>query len=498
MSWGALPPEKEQLTSPLGLRERMIDGTARVFLAEALIVPTGLLTVALLTRHLGPSEYGRYTLAVTLILWLEWGFSAPFARAAVRLVGGTAEWGPMAALVVRAQLVVGTLTAAALWLMAPLIARTLDEPSLSPLLRLFSLDLPLFALAQAHQQVLVALGHFRVRAMLSATRWIVRLTLIAVAVGFGLSVRGIAIAVVGTTAIEVALARRFVRPPLFGRTDVPVRQLFDYAVPLLFSALSLRVFDRIDVVLLKFFGRTAAEVGMYGAAQNLTLATGLFSLAFSPILLSTLAQAVRAADMRHARQIARDSMKIGLLLLPLAAIVAASARDIVALIFGIEYVASTAVFQWLIFAGVASVTISIVVAVLTGGSKPFWTLYAAVPLPVVAIVAHTWAIPRYGPLGAAMVTTLCGCAGATLGAVAVYRLWGVTPSAGSALRSVFLAGLGALAANSWPSPGMLVIVKLAVLGFVVLLLLLASGEFGQPRRRIDQVSSWFQRPLRAG
>ena len=238
----------------------MIDGTARVFLAEALIVPTGLLTVALLTRHLGPSDYGRYTLAVTFVLWLEWGFSAPFARAAVRLVGGAAEWGPMAALVVRVQFVVGVLTALALWVTAPIVARTLDEPALSSLLRLFSLDLPLFALAQAHQQVLVALGHFRVRALLSAARWIVRLVLIAAAVAFGLSVRGIVTAVVVTTAIEVVLARRFVRPQLFGRVEVPVRQMFDYAVPLLLSALCLRVFDRIDVVLLKFFGRTSAEV----------------------------------------------------------------------------------------------------------------------------------------------------------------------------------------------------------------------------------------------
>jgi O-antigen/teichoic acid export membrane protein len=475
----------------------MIDGTARVFLAEALIVPTGLLTVALLTRHLGPSDYGRYTLAVTFVLWLEWGFSAPFARAAVRLVGGAAEWGPMAALVVRVQFVVGVLTALALWVTAPIVARTLDEPALSSLLRLFSLDLPLFALAQAHQQVLIALGHFRVRALLSAARWIVRLVLIASAVAFGLSVRGIVMAVVSTTAIEVALARRFVRPQLFGRVEVPVRQMFDYAVPLLLSALCLRVFDRIDVVLLKFFGRTSAEVGMYGAAQNLTLVTGLFSLSFSPILLSTLAQAVRAGDMTHARQIARDSMKIGLLLLPVAAIVAASARDIVALVFGTQYLASTAVFQWLIFAGVASVTISIVVAVLTGGSRPFWTLYAVAPLPVIAIIAHAWAIPRFGPVGAAMVTTLCGCGGAMLGFVAVYRLWQVTPPATSALRSVILAAGGALAASSWPSPGVLVIVKLAVLGLGVLVLLLVSGEFGQPRTRIDQVSSWFQRPLRA-
>lgn len=96
-----------------------------------------------------------------------------------------------------------------------------------------------------------------------------------------------------------------------------------------------------------------------------------------------------------------------------------------------------------------------------------------------------------------MVTTLCGFGGATLGAAVVYRLWKVTAPATSALRSVVLAAAGALAASSWPSPGVLVIVKLAVLGFGVLVLLVIFGEFGQPRTRISQVSSWFQRPLRA-
>jgi hypothetical protein len=105
--------------------------------------------------------------------------------------------------------------------------------------------------------------------------------------------------------------------------------------------------------------------------------------------------------------------------------------------------------------------------------------------------------PEIRPVGAAMVTTLCGCGGAMFGVVTVYRLWQVTPPATSAMRSVILAAGGALAASSWPSPGVLVILKLAVLGLGVLVLLLVSGEFGQPRTRIDQVSSWFQRPLRA-
>jgi len=139
--------------SPTAIRpvpNRIVSDTTRVLLAEALIVPTGLLTVAYLTRRLGPSDYGLYSVVVALIAWLEWGCSAPFARAAVRLVGATADWQPIASLVVRTQLAIGVATALGLWLTAPWLAVVLDEPRLPSLLRVFALDLPLFALAQAH------------------------------------------------------------------------------------------------------------------------------------------------------------------------------------------------------------------------------------------------------------------------------------------------------------------------------------------------------------
>ena len=101
------------------------------------------------------------------------------------------------------------------------------------MLRLFALDLPLFALAQAHQQILVALGHFRTRALLPMVRWTVRLSLIVVCVEAGLSSYGAVLAIVGTSLIEFMVARRFVKPSIFRRSNVPVRELFDYAVPLL-------------------------------------------------------------------------------------------------------------------------------------------------------------------------------------------------------------------------------------------------------------------------
>ncbi len=42
---------------------RMVDGTIRGFLAEALFPLTGLLTAAFLTRRLGLANYGLFTLA---------------------------------------------------------------------------------------------------------------------------------------------------------------------------------------------------------------------------------------------------------------------------------------------------------------------------------------------------------------------------------------------------------------------------------------------------
>jgi O-antigen/teichoic acid export membrane protein len=455
---------------------RIAAGTTWVFLAEALIVPTGLLTVGYLTRRLGPSDYGVYSLAVAMITWLEWGCSAPFARAGVRLVGAAPDWRPVASLVVRTQLAIGSATALGLWLVAPWVATVLDEPRLSSVLRLFALDLPLFALAQGHLQILVALSRFRLRALLPLVRWLVRLALIVVGVEAGLAIHGVILGIVGTSLIEVLLARRFVQPALFGRSGVPVQTLFTYAVPLLFSTLCLRVFDRLDLILLKFFAKSDAVLGMYGAAQTLTLAAGLFAVAFSPVLMSTLTRAVRAGDSGYAREISRDGLRCVPLLLPLAGILAGSARDLVPLMFGEEYLPIVPVFQCMAFAGVASVGISVGSAILVAAGRPSWTLRIAAPLPVIALFAHAYVIPRYDAIGAAFVTVLCATAGACMAFAAVHRLWHVTLPTAATIQGAVLAVVGVAVAGAWSTPGALVIVKLAALGTAFLLLLMASGE----------------------
>jgi O-antigen/teichoic acid export membrane protein len=48
----------------------MVEGTIRVFLGEMLLVPTGLVTAAFLTRKLAPEGYGLFAVAATLVAWI--------------------------------------------------------------------------------------------------------------------------------------------------------------------------------------------------------------------------------------------------------------------------------------------------------------------------------------------------------------------------------------------------------------------------------------------
>ena len=49
--------------SPLQRHRHIVDGTIWVFLAEALLVPTGFIITVCLTRRLGPEGYGMFTKA---------------------------------------------------------------------------------------------------------------------------------------------------------------------------------------------------------------------------------------------------------------------------------------------------------------------------------------------------------------------------------------------------------------------------------------------------
>jgi O-antigen/teichoic acid export membrane protein len=455
----------------------MLDGTVRVFLAQALFPLTALITTAFLTRRLGPEGYGRLVLAATLAVWVEVSINSLFSRAAIKFVGNAEDWRPIGSAIARLHLIVSGSAAGLLVLLSVPLAQLFNEPALASYLCLFALDIPLASLAHAYRSVLVGSGSFAQGALMSAGRWIARLLLIVLLVELGLSVPGAILGSIGASLIEITIGQRYVRLSLFHRAPVPAPPLFwRYVLPLFLSALSLSCYNRLDLFALKVLGGTAVQAGMYGAAQNLSLLPGLFATSLSPLLLATLSRLLRDGRTNLAREISRHAMRAVLWLLPVAAMIAGTAHEIVRFFFGTIFLPATQLLGVLIFGAVALVMISVAIAIVTAAGKPRWTVMLSGPLVPLAVIGHLVLIPRFGALGASMVTTLLAGLGAVAAVLAVHRLWQIAPPTMTLGRSVVVSSLAYTLGVLWPVAGFLVLLKLLVISSVVLVAFLMLGE----------------------
>jgi O-antigen/teichoic acid export membrane protein len=470
---------------PAPSAREMLRGTFQFFAAEGLLIPTGLLTAAFLSRRLGPEGYGLFTLAVAFITWVEWSITALFSRATIKLVGDADDWRPVGTTVIQLHLAISCGALVLIWLLAPTLAGILGEPVLAGYLRLLALDIPLFTLARAHRGILIGTGGFRQQAWAGATRWISRLVLIVLFVQLGFSIEGAILGTIGASLLELALARYYVRPPLFHRSSFKIRRLWGLTIPLFFFALSMRLFEKLDLFALTALGGTAAHAGQYGAAQNLSVVPGVFALSFSPLLLSTLTRLLRAGDEGQARWLARDALRAVLWLLPFAALLAGSAGEVVVLLFGSAFLPAAPLLALLIFSAIALVMISVTTAILTAGERPGWTAILAVALLPGVIGAHMVLIPRLGPVGAALATTLVAMGGATAATGAVYAAWRILPPVATLARSLLLCVIMYGLATYWPASGILLVIKLSLLAAGIVGGFVAGGEFS--REELAQV-----------
>ena len=454
----------------------LLGGSARVFVAESIALPAGLITAAFLARRLGPGGYGIFALTMAIVAWVEWTLASLLARAAVKVISDADDWRPAAAAALRFYAVSGVIGFVAMWLAAGPIESLMHEPGLARHVRLIAFDVPLFMLSQAHQQVLVGTGQYERRAIVGAWRWTARVALIVAFVLGGLSIDGALAGVVAASAIELIVARRFVQPGFSHASHVEAKAMWNYALPLFAAAASLRLFDKLDLFVLKALGGSATLAGVYGAAQNLTIIPNLVALSVTTLLLSTLSRALRAGDTNGARQLATNALRGVLVLVPFAGVAAGAATGLATLIYGTAFGDTGPLLAVLIFAALAVVMISVASSILTAIGKPTWAMWATLPIAPLAMAGHLAVIPRFGAIGATYVTLAVATLGALGALFAVHRAWRVAPPVATVIRSAVVTLTAVFAGTWWRTGGVMVVVELAVLSAVAIVLLIALGE----------------------
>ena len=464
--------------SPLSSQpgRHLLDGTARVFLAGLLFPLTGIITAAFLTRRLGAEGYGLLVLSTTLFVWIELTINALFSRATIKFVGEAKDWHAIGMTVIRLHLLAGIGGGLLLGLLAFPLAWLFDEPALAPYLALYALQVPISSLSQGHQNILIGIGSFRQKALSNAGRWIARLALIMFLVEIGLSVPGAILGSLGACIVELAITRRFISLPFTGQIAVHTRPFFALGILLGLSSLFIHIFSNMGVVMLKALGGPIEQVGIYGAAQNLSIIPGLFGLSLSPLLLSTVSRLLSEGKSGQAKEIGRDAMRMVLGLLPFGALVAGSAPEIVTGVFGSSFEPAAPILAILILGTIPFVMISVAAVIATASGVPRFALYLSMFLLLLGTLANYALIPSLGASGAAVATTLSQVIGAVASVCVVYRLWSILPPIGTFWRSVVVSVFAYTATVMWPATGILLLVKLACIGTAIILAYLVLRE----------------------
>ncbi|NOS77588.1 MAG: oligosaccharide flippase family protein [Nitrospira sp.] len=455
----------------------MMDGTARIFLAELLFPLTALITTGFLTRQLGPQGYGLLALTLTTIIWIESAINSFFTKATIKFVGETNDWKPVGAMVIRLSLKIGIVAMVLVWILAAPLSALFKEPDLAFYLRVCALDIPLLCVGQAYRNVLIGMGNYRAGAAARAGRWLVRMGLVVVLVQAGFSITGALLGVIGASLTELLLSRWYLGEGMFSK-QVPVPlPIQRYGALLFLSSICLIFFNGMDLFMLKILGGTATQAGIYSAAQSLSLLPGLFSWTFSSLLLATLSRQLADRQRDRARELARDAMRVTMFLIPVAAIIAGAAPEIVQVVFGAAFLPAGPLLALLIVGAVSNVMLMVSITIMTAAGLPARTVTFTAPLVLLALVGHLVLIPRLGQQGAALVTVVVSSLGALAAGAGVYTLWTVWPPVGTVIRSLAVGLVVGTASLWWSTPGVLVFAKLVLLGVISVLGYWWIGEF---------------------
>jgi O-antigen/teichoic acid export membrane protein len=457
-------------------RQGLISGVIVTLIAEGIALPAGLITAMVMTRGLGPETYGRFTVVATTLAITEWLLIAVLARAVVKFVAEAEDWKPVAATSFRIYVVGGLGIGLAFWALAGTVAALLGDPVLADYFRLFAIQIPVFATGAASRNVLAGQGRYRQQAIASAVGWIGRVTFIVLFIELGFGIVGAILGSICGTLSGSLTAVVLVGPAIWGPARFPVRQLMQLALPAFLAMLFARLVDQMGLLAVQVLSTGEADVGYYGAAMNVFLLTGVIGAAVTPVLVSTVTAAGYRRDHDQVSQVSRDTVRFGLVLLPLAAVAAGAADELAVLLFGADFAEAAGPMAALIIAAVARAITVMVSAVLIAVDRAWTAALIALPLPFISVAALIPVIPAYGAFGAAVVTMVVALLATIVSVWVLAVVVGTRPPMATVLRSILLGAAAFLAAGAWPVAGWLVLSKVALLSLAVLGVFVASGE----------------------
>jgi predicted AlkP superfamily phosphohydrolase/phosphomutase/O-antigen/teichoic acid export membrane protein len=466
------------------LNRQLSKGALYVSLGQAAFLLSGYALQMILARLLAPSSFGVFVVVMNVLVWIEITVNNGVPSALQKFLPDQ-SWSEASVrqAAARCQVLISLVVFAALFAAAPLLAQLLRDPSLTAYLRLAFVDILAMGAYAYYRGVLNGWRAFRQLAATITAYALTKLLISSLLVYLGFGVQGALIGNVASSLGGLAVGFLWIRrrPTLSGEArplnGLNERQILAFVLPTILFTLASNVLLGLDLMGVKALLADANQVGYYGAAVKLAEAPRLVLLAFSFTLLPSLSHAIAAGNEALTRSYLQQTIRLlALALLPLLALVTATAGPLVTLVFSAPYRAAAPILTVLIFVYAIYTVYITLISALLAENRPGRALAIPLALLPVAFAAVWLGVSRVGVMGAAFASLLSVTSAAVV--VVVYVLRRFRPAIGiRSLGRIALASAIIWALARWWSPsGLLLLLAWGLLGGLYLALLLILGS----------------------
>lgn len=440
-------------------------------------------------RILGPAEYGRYGIVVTLTTMIVVLIGQGVPTAMAKYLGEIYDTKPGLVPIIKKQTVkiqfilIGAVTIIFFFL-SPVISLILHDKTLTPLFQISTLVIPAFALASFYFYYYTGLHEFKTQAWLKTSRAFFRILFI---LGLALLLRSKGYALQGALVgyilaplsifFEANMLDKFKKVKAEGFFDW--RKLLHYAWPMTLFLIAYEFLITIDLYLVKGILRDDTLTGLYNGAITVGRIPYFLFYALTIIILPAVSKSTSSNNHAETKKLISQSLRLMVMfLLPIAILMAVYSQPILQIFYGKKFLGAAGPMS-ILMSGVTFLTIFYVMAfALNGAGKVKAPMLISFAGLATNIVLSYFFIHQHGLTGAAVATSITSFVAMLLVLAYSYNFFGYLFKFSSFVKIIIASAIMYFASTFFPGGHYAFILWSATLFAIYILILFALKEFG--------------------
>lgn len=417
-------------------------GTFFLILAwTVFLISGGLLNIGM-ARVLGPELYGQFGLIFSILFWLEILVVNGLPYAVQKFVASDEHQAPCILWAAfRIQILISCGLFGVSFVLSPLIAKVFNDTDLASLLRFAFLDIlfvGFFHLMAAYQN---GLRRFSKQAFLLIAWSILRVILMFLAVWITHDLPFVFIANASGALMSFLIGIAIVKP-WKNRMPYHTREMLRFMMNSLLYFFMLNLFFNVDLWVVRYFLGNE-KGGYYVAASMIAKVPYFVFMGLSATVLPMVALGLAKQDLPQVKQTIRHATYfLTVLAIPFAVMIMVCRSGLISLIYTGSYLPAEPILMFLVWGLTGLAFFALFTTILNADNKPLVSSVISAFIIGLDLVLCMIFIPRMGPAGGAISTTLSVWLGTLIVGIFILRRFGSVMRLLSCLRMV-LSAIGA-------------------------------------------------------